>query len=160
MNKPFTLYYTKRENLSYNGTFLDQRQIKVNKIEDVRQISKPHKSKKNNNLYALAGDDLDVFCLGMVEKKTTKHNNTIYLGQNVFTTSKEELFIHFRDTAKKHMKKLRQSIKNIKDYRDKVLTIENERQYEWETKRIKEIEEMIKESQKQYKELIQKIKEI
>ncbi len=161
MNKPFTLYYTRRENQYYNITFLDQRQIKVNKIEDVRQISKPHKSKKNNNLYALAGDDLDVFCLGMVEKKTTKHNNTIYLGQNVFTTSKEELFIHFRDTAKKHMKKLRQSIKNVKDYRDNMLSqTKDERQYEWETKRIKELEEMVKESQKQYKELIQKIKEI
>ena len=48
MNKPFTLYYTRRENPCYNGTFLEQRQIKVSKIEDVRQISKPHKSKKNN----------------------------------------------------------------------------------------------------------------
>ena len=161
MNKPFTLYYTKRENAYYNGTFLTQTQIKVNKIEDVRQISKPHKSNKTNNLYALVGDDLDVFRLGMVEKKTTKHNNTIYLGQYVFTTSKEELFIHFRDTAKKHMKKLRQSIKNIKDYRDKMLIpIEDERQYEWETRQIKELEESVKESQKQYKELIQKIKEI
>ena len=161
MNKPFTLYYTKRENAYYNGTFLTKGQIKVSKIEDVRQISKPHKSKKNNNLYALAGDDLDVFCLGMVEKKTTKHNNTIYQGQNVFTTSKEELFIHFRDAAKKHMEKLRQSIKNIKDYRDKMLTqTKDERHYEWETRQIKELEEIAKVSQKQYKELIQKIKEI
>ena len=161
MNKPFTLYYTRRENPCYNGTFLDQIQIKVNKLEDVRQISKPHKSKKTNNIYALVGNDLDVFCLGMVEKKTTKYNNTIYLGQNVFATSKEELFIHFRDIAKKHMKMLRQSIKNVKDYRDKLLTQpKSERQYEWETKRIKELEEMIKKSQKQYKELIQKIKEI
>lgn len=161
MNKPFTLYYTRRENPYYNGTFLGQKQINVSKIEDVRQISKPHKSKKTNNLYALVGDDLDVFCLGMVEKKTTKHNNPIYLGQNVFTTSKEELFIHFRDAAKKHMKKLRQSIKNVKDYRDKMVSpIENERQYEWETRNIKNLEEIVKESQKQYKELIQKIKEI
>ena len=161
MNKPFTLYYTRRENSYYSGTFLDQRQIKVSKIEDVRQISKPHKSKKTNNLYALVGDDLDVFCLGMVEKKTTKHNNIIYLGQNVFATSKEELFIHFRDTAKKHMEKLRQSIKKIKDYRDKMLKRTGcEQQYEWQTTQIKELEEIIKESQKQYKELIQKIKEI
>ena len=161
MNKPFTLYYTIRESPFYSGTFLGQKQIKISKIEDVRQISKPHKSKTTNNLYALVGDDLDVFCLGMVEKKTTKHNNTIYLGQNVFTTSKEELFIHYRDAAKKHMKKLKQLIKNIKGHRDKMLTqTGSERQYECETKRIKELEESIKESQKQYKELIQKIKEI
>ena len=89
-----TLYWGYRENKSCNQNFLPSNSL--GKVEDVVQFSKPHKDKKNNNIYALVGDTLDIYCLGMVKEQTPKYKGKLFLGQKVYATSKEELCIYYR----------------------------------------------------------------
>ena len=94
-----TLYWGYRENKTCIQNFLPSNSL--GKVEDVVQISKPHKDNKNNNTYALVGDTLDIYCLGMVKEQTTKYKGKLFLGQKVYATSKEELCIYYREAVKR-----------------------------------------------------------
>ena len=77
-----TLYWGYRENKTCIQSFLPSNSL--GKVEDVVQFSKPHKDNKNNNTYALVGDTLDIYCLGMVKEQTTKYKGKLFLGQKVY----------------------------------------------------------------------------
>jgi hypothetical protein len=146
-----TLYWGYRENKACDQNFLSSNSI--GKVENIVQFSKPHKDKKNNNIYALVGDTLDVYCLGMVKEQKTKYKGKLFIGQKVYATSKEELCIYYREEVKKHrgvldaaMKRAEQCLTNI--------------QYSWAKSEIERLKQTIKESEAQYKHLIERIKKL
>ena len=104
-----TLYWGYRENKTCIQNFLPSNSL--GKVEDVVQISKPHKDNKNNNTYALVGDTLDIYCLGMVKEQTTKYKGKLFLGQKVYATSKEELCIYYREAVKRYRSVIDDAIK-------------------------------------------------
>ena len=85
-------------------------------VDDVVQFSKSHKDKKNNNIYALVGNKLDIYCLGMVKEQTPKYNGKIFLGQKVYATSKEELCLYYKEAVKKHRKIVDAAMKRAEQY--------------------------------------------
>lgn len=158
-----TLYWGYRENKSWDQNFLFSNSI--GKVENIVQFSKPHKYKKNNNIYALVGNTLDVYCLGMVKEQKTKHKGKLFLGQKVYATSKEELCIYYREAVKKHravldaeMKKAEQYLTNL----DSNTNIIYNRvfQYNWTKSKVERLKQTIKESEAQYKHLIERIKKL
>jgi len=141
-----TLYWGYRENKACNQNFLPSNSI--GKVENIVQFSKPHKDKKNNNIYALVGDTLDVYCLGMVKEQKTKYKGKLFIGQKVYATSKEELCIYYREAAKKHRGVLDAAMKRA----------HTNYQYNWARSEVERLKQTIKESEAQYKLLIEKIK--
>lgn len=158
-----TLYWGYRENKACNQNFLFSNSI--GKIENIVQFSKPHKDKKNNNTYALVGNTLDVYCLGMVKEQTPKYKGKLFIGQKVYATSKEELCIYYREAVKKHrgvldaaMKRAEQYLTNL-DSQTNTITHTNY-MYNWAKSEIERLKQTIKESEAQYKHLIERIKKL
>ena len=154
-----TLYWGYRENKACNQNFLSSNSI--GKVENIVQFSKPHKDKKNNNIYALVGNTLDVYCLGMVKEQKTKYNGKLFLGQKVYATSKEELCIYYREAVKKHRSVLDAAIKRAEQYLTNLQTNTTalaDYQYNWAKSEIERLKQTIKESEEQYKHLIERIK--
>lgn len=156
-----TLYWGYRENKGCNQNFLFSNSI--GKVENIVQFSKPHKDKKNNNIYALVGDTLDIYCLGMVKEQAPKYKGKLFIGQKVYATSKEELCIYYREAVKKHrdvldaaMKRAEQCLSNLDSQVNKI-TYTNY-QYNWAKSEIERLKRTIKESEAQYKHLIERIK--
>lgn len=158
-----TLYWGYRENKACNQNFLFSNSI--GKVENIVQFSKPHKDKKNNNTYALVGNTLDVYCLGMVKEQTPKYKGKLFIGQKVYATSKEELCIYYREAVKKHrgvldaaMKRAEQYLTNL-DSQTNTISHTNY-QYNWAKSEIERLKQTIKESEAQYKRLIERIKKL
>ena len=154
-----TLYWGYRENKSCNQNFLPSNSL--GKVEDVVQFSKPHKDKKNNNIYALVGDTLDIYCLGMVKEQTPKYKGKLFLGQKVYATSKEELCIYYREAVKRHRSVLDAAMKGAEQYLISLQTNMTETanyQYNWAQNEIERLKQIIRESESQYKHLIERIK--
>lgn len=137
-----TLYWGYRENKACNQIFLSSNSI--GKVENIVQFSKPYKNKKNNNTYALVEKTLDVYCLGMVKEQKTKYNGKLFLGQKVYATSKEELCIYYREAAKKHRTALDAALKRAEQYHSSI--------------NVERFKRIIRESESQYKHLIERIK--
>lgn len=154
-----TLYWGYRENKSCNQNFLPSNSL--GKVEDVVQFSKPHKDKKNNNIYALVGDTLDIYCLGMVKEQTPKYKGKLFLGQKVYATSKEELCIYYREAVKRHRSVLDAAMKGAEQYLTNLQTNITEYanyQYNWAQIEVERLKRIIRESESQYKHLIERIK--
>lgn len=154
-----TLYWGYRENKSCNQNFLPSDSL--GKVEDVVQFSKPHKDKKNNNIYALVGDTLDIYCLGMVKEQTPKYKGKLFLGQKVYATSKEELCIYYREAVKRHRSVLDAAMKEAEQYLTNLQTNITEYanfQYNWAQIEVERLKRIIRESESQYKHLIERIK--
>ena len=158
-----TLYWGYRENNAGNQNFLFSNSI--GKVENIVQFSKPHKDKKNNNIYALVGDTLDIYCLGMVKEQAPKYKGKLFIGQKVYATSKEELCIYYREAVKKHrdvldaaMKRAEQYLSNLNSEVNKI-TYTNY-QYNWARSEVERLKQTIKESEAQYKHLIERIKKL
>lgn len=154
-----TLYWGYRENKSCNQNFLPSNSL--GKVEDVVQFSKPHKDKKNNNIYALVGDTLDIYCLGMVKEQTPKYKGKLFLGQKVYATSKEELCIYYREAVKRHRSVLDAAMKGAEQYLINLQTniaANANYQYNWAQNEIEWLKRRIRESESQYKHLIERIK--
>lgn len=151
-----TLYWGYRENKSCNQNFLPSNSL--GKVEDVVQFSKPH---KDNNIYALVGDTLDIYCLGMVKEQTPKYKGKLFLGQKVYATSKEELCIYYREAVKRHRSVLDAAMKGAEQYLTNLqtnITAYADYQYNWAQIEVERLKEIIKESESQYKHLIERIK--
>jgi hypothetical protein len=156
-----TLYWGYRENKACNQNFLFSNSI--GKVENIVQFSKPHKDKKNNNTYALVGNTLDVYCLGMVKEQTPKYKGKLFIGQKVYATSKEELCIYYREAVKKHRSVLDAAMKRAEQYLTNLQTNINAHanyQYNWAKSEIERLKQTIKESEAQYKHLIERIKKL
>ena len=152
-----TLYWGYRENKACNQYFLSFNSI--GKVENIVQFSKPHKDKKNNNIYALVNDTLDVYCLGMVKEQKTKYKGKLFIGQKVYATSKEELCIYYREAVKKHRSILDAAIKRAERYLTNIDLVAYN-QYSWAKREIESLKQRIKESEAQYKHLIERIKKL
>jgi hypothetical protein len=153
-----TLYWGYKENKASNQNFLPSNSI--GKVENIVQFAKPHKDKKNNNIYALVGDTLDVYCLGRVKGQTTKYKGKLFIGQKVYATSKEELCIYYREAVKKHRELLDAAMKMTEEYLTSLDTQTSEYQYEWAESEVERLKQRIKESEAQYKDLIERIKKL
>ena len=156
-----TLYWGYRENKSCNQNFLPSNSL--GKVEDVVQFSKPHKDKKNNNIYALVGDTLDIYCLGMVKEQTPKYKGKLFLGQKVYATSKEELCIYYREAVKRHRSVLDAAMKGAEQYLVNLQTniaANANYQYNWAQIEVERLKRIIRESESQYKHLIERIKKL
>ena len=154
-----TLYWGYRENKTCIQNFLPSNSL--GKVEDVVQFSKPHKDKKNNNIYALVGDTLDIYCLGMVKEQTTKYKGKLFLGQKVYATSKEELCIYYREAVKRHRSVLDAAMKGAEQYLINLQTniaANSNYQYNWAQNEVERLKQIIRESESHYKHLIEKIK--
>jgi len=156
-----TLYWGYRGNKACNQNFLSSNSI--GKVENIVQFSKSHKDKKNNNIYALVGNTLDVYCLGMVKEQTPKYEGKLFIGQKVYATSKEELCIYYREAVKKHRGVLDAAMKRAEQYLTNLdsqtnTTVHTNRLYDWAKSEIERLKQTIKESEAQYKHLIERIK--
>ena len=80
----------------------------------------------------------------MVKEQKTKYNGKLFLGQKVYATSKEELCIYYREAAKKHRAALDAAIKIAEKYHSST--------------NIERFKRIIRESESQYKHLIERIK--
>ena len=152
-----TLYWGYRENNSCNQNFLSSNSI--GKVENIVQFSKPHKDKKNNNIYALVGNTLDVYCLGMVKEQKTKYKGKLFIGQKVYATSKEELCLYYREAVKQHRSIVDAALKRAERYLTN-LDLVAYNQYSWAKSEIEILKQRIKESEAQYKHLIERIKKL
>ena len=157
-----TLYWGYRENNSCNQNFLSSNSI--GKVENIVQFSKSY-GNNNRNLYALVNDTLDVYCLGMVKEQKTKYKGKLFIGQKVYATSKEELCIYYREAVKKHRGVLDAAIKRVEQYLTNLQTNTTELanaladyKYNWAKSEIERLKQTIKESEAQYKHLIERIK--
>jgi hypothetical protein len=150
-----TLYWGYRENKACNQNFLPYNTI--GKVEDIVQFSKPHKDKKNNNIYALVGDTLDIYCLGMVKEKKPKYKGKLFIGQKVYATSKEELYLYYKEAAKCHRNIVNAAIKRTEQYLNNIDSTTTEY---WATRQIESLKQIIVESEAQYKDLIERIKKL
>jgi len=155
-----TLYWGYRENSGCDQNFLFSNSI--GKVENIVQFSKSHKDKKSNNIYALVGDTLDIYCLGMVKEQTPKHKGKLFIGRKVYATSKEELCIYYREAAKKHRGVLDAAMKRTEQYLTNIgsQTIHSDYEYCWAKIEIGRLKQRIKESEAQYKHLIERIKKL
>ena len=154
-----TLYWGYRENKTCVQSFLLSNSL--GKVEDVVQFSKPHKDNKNNNTYALVGDTLDIYCLGMVKEQTPKYKGKLFLGQKVYATSKEELCIYYREAVKRYRSVIDDAIKRAEQYLISLQTNMTETanyQYNWAQNEVERLKQIIRESESQYKHLIERIK--
>lgn len=159
-----TLYWGYKENKGCNQNFLFSNSI--GKVENIVQFSKSHKDKKNNNnIYALVGNTLDVYCLGMVKEQATKYKGKLFIGQKVYATSKEELCIYYREAVKKHRGILDAAMKRAEEYLTNLDSQTNiigytDYKYNWAKSEIERLKQRVKESEAQYKHLIERIKKL
>lgn len=159
-----TLYWGYKEHKGL-GNFLPSNIIKTGKVENIVQFSKPYKDKKNNNIYALVGDTLDIYCLGMVKEQAPKYNGKLFIGQKVYATSKEELCLYYREAVKKHRDVLDAAMKRAEQYltnldSDTNLIYNRDLQYNWAKSEVERLKLIIRESESQYKNLIERIKKL
>jgi hypothetical protein len=156
-----TLYWGYKE-LKGLGSFLPSNIIKIGKVENIVQFSKPLKDEKNNNIYALVGDTLDIYCLGMVKEQAPKYNGKLFIGQKVYATSKEELFLYYREAVKKHRGALDAAMKKAEEkLSNKHLdTCSTGYIYRWARIEIERLKVSITQSESQYKQLIEDIKKL
>lgn len=151
-----TLYWGYRGNKeAVNQNFLSSNSI--GKVENIVQFSKPHQDKKNNNIYALVGDSLDVYCLGMVKEQKAKYKGKLFIGKKVYATSKEELCIYYREAVKKHRSVLDAAVKRAEKH---LANPQANYEYDWAKSEIERLKQTIKESEAQYKHLIERIKKL
>ena len=156
-----TLYWGYRENKACNQNFLPSNSI--GKVDDIVQFSKPHKDKKSNNIYALVGDTLDIYCLGMVKEQATKYNGKLFLGQKVYALSKEDLCLYYKDAVRQHRNIVDEAMKRAEQYltnldSDANLIYNRNFQYDWAKSEVERLKQIIRESESQYKHLIERIK--
>lgn len=158
-----TLYWGYRENKACNQIFLPSNSL--GKVEDIVQFSKPHKDKKNNNIYALVGDTLDIYCLGMVKEQKAKYKGKLFLEQKVYATSKEELCLYYKEAVRQHrsivdaaMKRAEQYLTNLDS--DTNIIYNRDFQYNWAKGEVERLKQIIRESESQYKHLIERIKKL
>ena len=160
-----TLYWGYKEHKGL-GNFLSSGMVRVGKVENIVQFSKPHKDKKNNNIYALVGDTLDIYCLGMVKEQAPKYKGKLFIGQKVYATSKEELCIYYREAVKKHRGILDAAMKIAEEkLSNKPLDTRSTENnsgyiYRWARMEIERLKLIITQSESQYKQLIEDIKKL
>jgi hypothetical protein len=109
------------------------------------------------------GDTLDVYCLGMVKEQKTKYKGKLFLGQKVYATSKEELCLYYREAVKQHRSIVDAAMKRAEKYltnldSDTNLIYNIDLQYNWAKSEIERLKQIIRESESQYKHLIERIK--
>lgn len=153
-----TLYCGYREQYGTNKDFLST--TKVIKIENVYKIAKPLSilsKAKNNNLYALIGENLEVLSLGMLKELKSKEGKTIYVGQKVFTTEKKILCDYYRQKAQEFRKRLHDSIKLTNILYDQSSESSLMAFYKGQIERYKL---RIQDTEKSYKEVIENIKQL
>lgn len=157
-----TLYWGYRENKACNQNFLSSNLI--GKVDDIVQFSKPHKDKKNGNIYALVGDTLDIYCLGMVKEQKAKYKGKLFLGQKVYATSKEELCLYYREAVKQHRSIVDAAMKRAEQYLTNLdsdtINYNRDFQYNWAKSEVERLKQIIRESEFQYRYLIERIKKL
>lgn len=163
-----TLYYGFRESLGAETPFVST--LKVSKIEDVRNISKglsitkytnpDKKGTANYNVYALVSDELTVCPLGVINTMKNKKQRTIYVGQKVFATTKEDLCDYYREQAQKKHIKMQETLKVAEENLSKFARISNDYAEHYWTRKIEYVTRNVKDTQDQYKKLIEKIKNL
>ena len=156
-----TLYWGYKE-LKGLGNFLPSNIIKIGKVENIVQFSKPYKDKTNNNTYALVGDTLDIYCLGMVKEQAPKYKGKLFIGQKVYSTSKEELCLYYREAVKKHRGALDAAMKRAEEKLSNTCSTDDNRAYiyRWARMEIERLKVIITQSESQYKQLIEDIKKL
>ena len=163
-----TLYYGFRESLGAETPFVYT--LQVRKIEDVRNISKgisitkytnPNKNgTENRNVYALVSDELTVCPLGVMSAMKNKKQRTIYVGDKVFTTTKEDLCDYYREQAQKKHIKMQETLKVAQESLIKCAGAANDYAEHYWTNKIEFITRNVKNVQGQYKKLIEMIKNL
>ena len=163
-----TLYYGFRESLGAETPFVST--LKVSKIEDVRNISKglsitkytnpDKKGTDNHNVYALVSDELTVCPLGIMNTMKNKKQRTIYVGQKVFTTTKEDLCDYYREQVQKKHIKMQETLKLAQKNLRQCARIPNDYAEQFWTNKIEYVTRNVKDTQDQYKKLIEKIKNL
>lgn len=164
-----TLYYGFRESLSSDTPFLAS--TKVSKIEDVKKITKgisiskytnpEKKTIENGNFYALVTEEFTVCPLGILEPSQNKKQRNIYVGQKVFTTTKEDLCEYYRIQAKKKIEKLEEVLECSKRLLQQSRNItENDYSTRFYNNKINYSLAYITRTQEQYKEIVEKIKKL
>lgn len=130
---------------------------KVEKIENVAKIIKGFtKTNKGSTYYALIGEELQPFSMGTVEPNITKNQNTFYVGAKVYATNKQTLCEYLRQKAHEKNKQLQEQILLLK----KTEKAAQGEYISWYEAKIKDVENLILDTQKQYKTIIQNIKNI
>ena len=158
-----TLYWGYKENKGLSN-FLPFE--KIGKVENIVQFSKPYKDNKNNNIYALVGDTLDIYCLGMVKEQAPKYKGKLFIGQKVYATSKEELCLYYKEAVKKHRGALDAAMKRAEEKLsskslDAYSSDDNRAYiYRWARMEIERLKIIITHSESQYKQLIEDIKKL
>ena len=163
-----TLYYGFRESLVAETPLVYT--LKVGKIEDVRNISKGlnitkytnpnRKGTDNRNVYALVSDELTVCPLGIMSAMKNKKQRTIYVGRKVFTTTKEDLCDYYREQAQKKHIKLQEALKGAEEALIKSTSTGNDYAEHYWTRKIENVTRNVKDTQDQYKKLIEMIKNL
>ncbi len=163
-----TLYYGFRESLGAETPLVYK--LKVGKIENVKKITKgisisqytnPNKKGTDNrNVYALVSDELTVCPLGLMSAMKNKKQRTIYVGQKVFTTTKEDLCDYYREQAQKKHIKMQEALKIAKEGLNKYAGTSNDYAEHYWTRKIEYVTKNVKNVQDQYKKLIEIIKNL
>ena len=158
-----TLYWGYKENKGLSNFLPFER---IGKVENIVQFSKPYKDNKNNNIYALVGDTLDIYCLGMVKEQAPKYKGKLFIGQKVYATSKEELCLYYKEAVKKHRGALDAAMKRAEEKLSSksldAYSSEDNRAYiyRWARMEIERLKIIITHSESQYKQLIEDIKKL
>lgn len=158
-----TLYWGYKENKGLSNFLPFER---IGKVENIVQFSKPYKDNKNNNIYALVGDTLDIYCLGMVKEQAPKYKGKLFIGQKVYATSKEELCLYYKEAVKKHRGALDAAMKRAEEKLsskslDAYSSDDNRAYiYRWARMEIERLKIIITHSESQYKQLIEDIKKL
>ena len=158
-----TLYWGYKENKGLINFLPFER---IGKVENIVQFSKPYKDNKNNNIYALVGDTLDIYCLGMVKEQAPKYKGKLFIGQKVYATSKEELCLYYKEAVKKHRGALDAAMKRAEEKLsskslDAYSSDDNRAYiYRWARMEIERLKIIITHSESQYKQLIEDIKKL
>lgn len=130
---------------------------KVEKIENVAKITKGFtKTNEGSTYYALIGEELQPFSMGTVEPNIMKNQNIFYVGAKVYATNKQTLCDYLRQKAYEKNKKLQEQILLLKK---KERAAQGE-YISWHKAKIKDVENLILDTQKQYKTIIQNIKRL
>lgn len=130
----------------------------ITKVSNVQQLStalSQEKRKKNNNMYALVGEELQVCCLGMVKKETIR-NQSIYVGQKVYTFDKKTLCDYYRYKVRDFGNLQENTITQT----ERLLANGSSGYRNFYEKQIHRCINKIKDAQRQYKTLIETIKQL
>jgi hypothetical protein len=130
----------------------------VGKVEDIRQISKPLEltaKPTNKNLYAIVGDDQRILCLGMVKKETIR-SESVYVGQKVYAFDKKTLCDYYRYKVRDFCNQQ----ENIIAQSERLLRNGGRSDGSFYEGQIHRCGNKIKDAQRQYKTLIETIKQL